>query len=269
MLDIITVAKVAIWVLPIGFILYQAMKFATAKSISVKQGEVAIIENTLSGELKVLERGLHTINQFYQRVVREGVSVKNEPSDPKPVEVKTKNLSGVTVDLVIIKKQIIDPLRATAKVDYARLNDIVNERINVLVQKAFGKADLEDIFEEEATENDGTGKTPVVKKRVNGVVVEKMLQSAADEINGDLRYIANDEWGMEVEVAIQNFILPPQMQKVAEELSTDDAENAKMAKRAAAYGMEPKDLAVLDAQTQIGGLLLKALGGVMGKGGSK
>lgn len=266
-MELITLLKWAIWLGPIGFVGWQAFKFATAKNISIKQGEVAIIENTLSGELRVLERGLHPINQFYERVVRESVSIKNEPSDPKPVEVKTKNLTGVKVDLVIIKNQIVDPLKATAKVDYNRLGDIVKERINVLVQKTFGKADLEDIFEAEATDDDATGNgTPKKGNKINGARVEELLNDATNEINSELARIADVEWGMEVEVAIQNFFLPPQLEKVAEDITAEDAEMRKIQKRANAYGVQPEALLQLDAQTQIGGLIMKALGGALGGG---
>lgn len=264
------IGKIAIWIVPIGFILYQAMKFATGKSISVKQGEVAITEDTLNGDLRVLNQGLHTLNQFHERVLREAVSIKNEPSNPGPVEVKTKNLTGVKVDLVIIKKQIIDPLKATSKVDYARLNEIVDERINVLVQKAFGKADFESLFEAEATDDDGSGSTTAAttKKKVNVAKMDDLITIATSEINGELARIAGEEWGMEVEVAIQNIILPVQLEKVAEEITAEDAEMRKIKKKATAYGVEPEELLRLDAQTQIGGLIMKALGGAL-KGGSK
>lgn len=272
MIDALLVGKVLLLGCPIGFLIYQYWKFATAKNVSVRQGEVAIIENTLTGSLRVAERGLHVLNQFYERVAREGISVRNEPSDPKPVEVKTKNLTGVKVDLVIIKKRIVDPIKATTKINYDKLNTIIEERINVLIQKAFGKADLEDIFEDEAIDNDPNSPSPSAAapkaKRINGAQVEKLLSSATMEINNELAQIAQNEWGMEVEVAIQNFFLPPKLQDVAEDIATEDAEAIRVRKKAKAYGIEPDELLRLDAQTQIGGLIMKALG-TLNKGGKQ
>lgn len=261
--------KWAAWLGPIGFVLYQAIKFATEKNISVKQGEVAIVENTLTGALHAVPQGLHPINQFYQRVVREGVSIKNRPVDPKPVDVKTKNLTGIKVDLAIIRRRITDPLRATQLVDYERLDEIVDSRINVLIQKAFGKADIEDIFEEEAIDPADAGAAKGKKMRVNGARVEQLLESATNEINSELSRIAPDEWSMEIEVAVQNIFLPQKMQDVAEDITTEDAEAIRIKKRAGAYGVNPEELLKLDAQTQIGGLVMNLLGGALGKGRGK
>jgi len=218
-----------------------------------------IARNIWNGRTRVLFQGSSPLRFLSEREMAR-VGLKNEPRNPPPSKVITRDRIQLLVDFTIHQQQIaVDPLvllgalpttddedavrKAALAIDYARRNDAIDVRIESALQQAFIKRRLEDIF-------------------VDKNIVPETLAALEMEINAWLEEEVTKPWGFIVKLKFEDIVLPPRLMQTAEEVETAVSKATAIKVKAETAGVPVSLAFILEA-------LYDLFGNLKPKGGGK
>ncbi len=200
--------------------------------VEIDPMQAVVVKNIWTGEASALTQGMHfIIPGISKRLV--DVTLKNEPSDPPPAHVSTADGTELGVDYVIYTQQVQnDPaaiVNAATKIDYAKRNEFIKARIEADLESAFIAHNFADIWK------DALNKTT--------------LQQIQEGVNDELERQTTTQWGINVEIRIQDIDFPSKFQEAAADEATAEKEGSAIKKKAEAAGVPPTIIAVGDIIT--------------------
>lgn len=202
-----------------------------------------VVKNLWTGIPRALDPGTHLIIPGWEEKLME-VTLENEPSDPRNAKVITGDAVEIEADYVIYHQEVVDAVKAATVIDYKKRTELIEKRIVAYFQNEFSGHSLEDFFTEEG-----------LKKTLD----KDKLKDIEDAVNNKLLIEVEKQWGINVEIQIENLRLPDKAREVAEEAATAEKEGQRIAKKAEKAGVAPElivwgDIAYDVARAIVGGL---------------
>lgn len=191
--------------------------------IEINPMRAVVVKNIWTGEPRALKAGAHQIIPGWEKRLVE-VTLENEPSDPQTLKVITADGVTIGVNCVIYTqkvknddKSIVD---AATKINYSQRKQLIAERLKARLQDAFADVYVEDFFSKETDKKNS-----------------QILKQAEKTINDALFSDVEKEWGIEVDVQIQDVDLPEKLMEATEEMATAAKEGEKIKVKAEKAGV--------------------------------
>lgn len=226
--------------------------FKTGKK-EIEPGEALVYKNQWSGKTYSAGAGTIILKPGIEKIVKEKVSLRNEPRDPEPVTITLADGNDITVEYEITTQKIVNPVKAVTAINYDKRDALIDSRIKTYFLDSFVGVSGEELITETKTGD------KVTKGRKEDFI-KKILENAEKEINEQLKREVEENWGIETIIGIERFVLPPKLTEVIGEASTSKHEGERIKTKAEAAGVNPNMAFILDAMSDIVG---------MWKGGSK
>lgn len=206
-----------------------------------------VYKNQWTGEARAILPGTEFIIPGWEKRLVD-VSLKNEPSDPPPTKAITADPIEIEVDYIIHSFLIpFDPegddaskektkqavVKVATKVDYGERQNAVSNRIQGAIQTAFGNEEFDEIYPK-------NGDSPDAKRSLN----KELIKRIADEVNATLAESVEEEWGIHVEIKIENVDFPGKIGEAIEEAVVAEREGRAIADKAEKAGVSPNLIAI-------------------------
>ncbi len=228
--------------------------------IEVGPKRAVVYKNIWTGKPDALLPGMHQIIPGKHKKLIE-VTLENEPSDPSSVTVITSDGTEIDVDYVIYTQQVAggkideeDIKKAVVKVgteiNYEKRRELAIDRIKARFQDYFSGVPIEDIL-----------------SRDIGKVNKKLIEEAEGVVNKYLEKDIEDQWGLKVEIQVQNIRPPEKLSEVAEEAASAEREGERIKVKAEKAGIKDARWVLIgDALYDVARIFL---GTGVGSGGGK
>lgn len=226
----------AITAVVVGFFVAMVLSFVFKEGlVEVDPYQAVVVKNIWTGVARGLTAGTHQIIAGWEEKL--GVAtLKNEPSDPPVVNVITKDAVEIGVDYVIHTQKVVDAVnavKAITAIKYEDRSSLIQTRIRGYLQGKTKDYSAEDDLIEVVAMVDQNGKR-VEKRRPNMTLIGDIQQA----VNTALSEVET-EWGIKVDIRIQNLILPQKLMEVAEEAATAQREGQRIKDKADAANVSP------------------------------
>ena len=214
--------------------------------IEVGPYEAVVVKNIWTGTARGLAAGMHQIIAGWEE--RLGTAtLKNEPSDPPVVNVITKDAVEIGVDYIIHTQQVVDAVKAVTVIRYEDRGSLIQIRIRGYLQGEMKKYSAEDdLIEVVVIPPPKEGEKATERRRPNMAIISD-IQGAIITLLVEVL----DQWGIKVEIRIQNLILPSKLTEVAEEAATAQREGQRIKDKAEAAGVSPWLMAIGDVVADV------------------
>lgn len=213
------------------FVIMVAVFLFKAGLIEVDPYEAVVVKNIWTGVPRALAAGTHQVIPGWEEQLAR-VTLKNEPSDPPAVNVITRDAVEIGVDYIVHTQQVADAVKVATVINYEQRNTLIQTRIRGYIQAEMKKYSAEeDLIEiiQVTQAQDG----PKEKRRPNMAIASNIQ----DAVNVILDNEVLAQWGVKMEIRIQNLILPEKLTEVAEEAATAEREGQRIKDKAQAAGV--------------------------------
>mgnify|MGYP001568945515 CR=1 FL=1 len=205
--------------------------FKTGKK-EINPNEALVYKNQWTGKAKVKMAGTTILTPGINKEITR-VSLKDEPHDPAETKINLSDGTEIGVDYVITKQKVVDPIKSAIEINYEDRDKIIRKRIEVFFQDELVKYSGKSFVLEEK-EN---GKKTIKKKDEE---LKLAMETTETAVNRKIKDTIEKNWGIEVEIGIENFNLPPKLLEVAEEAATAVTEGERIKIKAQNAGVDVK-----------------------------
>jgi len=223
--------------LTISFIVVAGLFTAAVAILFFKEGLIevstmraVVCRNLWDGIPFALDKGMHQIIPGVHKKIKE-VTLENEPSDPQRCDVITGDGVSIGVDYIIYTQKVVDPVKAATEINYDKRRDLVINRIKAYFQDQMTKSSTEDF---------------VTKEGLKTKIKQDFLDELEKAINKSLFDDVEGQWGIKIEIQVQNIDLPEKLKEVVEEAATAEKEGERIRVKALKAGVPPWLMAVGD-----------------------
>ncbi|PJA41708.1 hypothetical protein CO177_00940 [Candidatus Wolfebacteria bacterium CG_4_9_14_3_um_filter_37_9] len=223
--------------LVISFVLVAGLFIAAIVTLFFKEGliEVApmravVCKNLWDGIPFALNKGMHQIIPGVHKKIRE-VTLENEPSDPQKCDVITGDGVGIGIDYVIYTQKVVNPVKVVTEIDYEKRRGLITDRIKAYFQDQATKYSTEDF---------------IAKEGLKIKIKKDLLNDVENDVNQSLVDGVENQWGIRVEIQVQNIKLPQKLEEVVEEAATAEKEGERIRVKAEKAGVPPWLMAIGD-----------------------
>jgi len=222
--------------------------------VEVSPKRAVAYKNIWTGKAFALLPGMHQIIPGIHKKLVDLITLENEPSDPEIIKVITADGIQISVDAIIYTQQVGGGIEEEGElreaivnvatvIDYEKRRSFIWDRVKTYIQEAVAGIEMDEIFSKDETNKKIIGK---IKRYVNRQLKAKI----------------ETEWGIKVEVGIEDIKPPQKLLEVAEEVATAKKEGQKIREKAIEAGVEAELVMIGDIAYDI------AIGlGTMFKGG--
>ncbi|MBI5079356.1 SPFH domain-containing protein [Candidatus Wolfebacteria bacterium] len=191
--------------------------------IEINPMRAVVVKNIWTGIPRALKAGAHQIIPGWEKRLVE-ITLENESSDPQILKVVTADGVEIGVDCVIYTQKVKDDdesiVKVATKINYGQRKQLITERMKVRLQEAFADVYVEKFFSKEDNEKNS-----------------QILKQAEKIVNDALVLDVEKEWGVEVNIRIQNIDLPEKLMEATEEMATAAKEGEKIKVKAEKAGV--------------------------------
>lgn len=203
--------------------------------VRVAPAEALVYKNIWSGSAHAIMPGTHILIPGVHEQMQT-VTLKNEPSDPDITKVVSADPIELGIDYVVYTQRVgVSPeevVKAVTKINYPDRKAAIIDRIEAEFQRAFGARKLQAFYDES---------TGLDRTRLNEI---------ESEVNKALRVSVRDEWGIDVEIRLEDIDFPGKIQETAEEAATAEKEGDAIKRKADKAGVPSWLIVIGDALTE-------------------